>query len=123
MRAQLPKHPAMAMAQTLVDINGAMLSIMGQKDHKPNLFVVDLDELQDLATITESTYDNTYLFHAINELEKIEKNVKSLLFDNIQQIIKDAKNRICESCNGSGMVEPSNPNSNDCPNCSGVGVL
>lgn len=118
----LPKNPIMALAETLVTVNGAMLNRTEQKEHRPNLFAVDLDELQDLQTITESAFDNTYFFQALNQIEEIERNVRTFLKENIQQSIIDAKNRICEDCGGSGMVEPSNPNSKDCHNCHGVGV-
>lgn len=107
----LPKNSDVALAETLSMIGSLFI------ETKSKTFSIDLNELDELTQTLNNTFDNSDFFTALEKLKAIETKVKSFLVDDIQVILKDANNRICDVCGGSGLQDPQNPYSNECGNC------
>lgn len=121
-RNNIPKHPSMVLAETLVTINGHFIQAANVEEEKDEVVVVNMTEVYKYDEVLQNTYKQSDFFAALEEIKKI-KNVVEELTENLAEMVKDANSRICERCEGSGVENAgsNNPYASDCSLCGGSG--
>lgn len=89
---------------------------------------LDILKLEKLESIVENTENSDEFFDAYNEIKKIKESVEKqnnypstrIVIQRLNSVIRSASNRICEICEGRGVLNANlhNPNQTDCK-CNG----